>query len=165
MKCPTVRKRDEISIVTLKDCPENTKCVLIDSELPDSLKSRLMGIGWLPGKIIEVIRRAPMGDPTIYLVDSTRIFLREDEACMINVKPIYPAPLTIVDNGTYKIVRFLGRGSRFIERARNEGLFVGKTIRVLSNPLRGRIMVEVKGRTIMIGRGFSEKVLVEPKNV
>lgn len=137
----------------------------MDSELPDSLKSRLMGMGWLPGKVIEVIRRAPMGDPTIYLVDSTKIFLREDEARMINVKPIYPAPLAVTDKGTYKIVRFLGRGPRFMERARNEGLFVGKTLKVLSNPLRGRIMVEAEGHTIMIGRGFSERVFVEPKNV
>ncbi len=165
MKHLTVWKRDEILIVTLRDCPENTKCVLIDSDLPDSLKSRLMGMGWLPGKIIEVVRRAPMGDPTIYLVDSTKMFLREDESCMINVKPIYPAPLAVADEGTYRIVGFASGGPRFIERARNEGLAVGKTLRVLSNSLRGKIVTEIEGRTIMIGRGFSEKVFVEPKNV
>ncbi len=123
-----------------------------------------MGMGWLPGKIIEVIRRAPMRDPTIYLVDSTKIFLREDESCMINVKPIYPAPLAVADKGTYRIVKFLGGGPRFMKRARNEGLDVGKTVRVLSNSLRGKIAAEIEGHTFMIGRGFSEKVFVEPKN-
>ena len=150
--------------MTLKDCPENTKCVLVDLDLPSSLKNRLMGMGWLPGKVIEVVRHAPMKDPTIYLVDSTKIFLREEESGMINVKPIYPAPLSIANKGAYKIVEFLGGGPRFVERARNQGLAVGKTLRVISNSLRGKIVVEIEGRTIMIGRGFSEKIFVEPKN-
>ncbi len=152
---------DELMIVTLKDCPENTKCVFIDADIPDSLKNRLMGLGWLPGKIIEVVRRAPMGDPTIYLVDSTKIFLREEETRMIKVKPLYPAPLSVVGRGKYKIVKFFGGGPRFMERAREFGIMLGKTIEVISNPLKGRIIIRVDGREYAIGRGFSEKVFVE----
>ncbi len=148
-------------IVTLRDCPENTKCVFIDADIPDSLKSRLMGLGWLPGKVIEVVRRAPMGDPTIYLVDSTKIFLREEETRMIKVKPLYPAPLSVVQRGKYRVVRFVGRGPRFMERAREANIIIGKTIDVISNPLKGRVILNVDGREYAVGRGFSEKVFVE----
>ncbi|WP_456400780.1 FeoA domain-containing protein [Mesoaciditoga sp.] len=149
-------------IVTLRDCPENTKCELIDSDIPDSLKSRLMGLGWLPGKTIQVVRRAPMGDPTIFMVDSTKIFLREEESRMIKVKPIYPAPLAVAGRGIYKITGFLAGGPRFVERARSSGLFVGGIIEVISNPLKGKMMIATKNGEVAIGRGFSEKVFVEP---
>ncbi len=149
-------------IVTLRDCPENTKCELIDSDIPDALKSRLMGLGWLPGKTIQVVRRAPMGDPTIFLVDSTKIFLREEESRMIKVKPLYPAPLAVAEKGVYKITGFSAGGHRFVERARNSGLFVGGIIEVISNPLKGKIIIATKNGEISIGRGFSEKVFVEP---
>ncbi len=149
-------------IVALKDCPENTRCELIDSDIPDSLKSRLMGLGWLPGKIIQVVRKAPMGDPTIYLVDSTKIFLREEESRMIKVKPLYPAPLAVAEKGKYRIVKFFGGGPRFTERARNNGLFVGAVIEVISNPLRGKIIISTRDGEFAVGRGFSEKIFVEP---
>lgn len=151
-------------IIALRNCPENTKCVLIDSKIPESLKNRLMGMGWIPGKTIRVVRRAPMGDPTIYLVDSTKIFLREEESRLISVKPIYPAPLSIVEKGTYKIVEFFGGGPRFIERAKTTGLTIGKTIRVVDNVLKGKLTVEIDGRVLKVGRGFSEKIFVEPIN-
>ncbi len=152
-------------IIALKDCPENTKCILIDSKIPDSLKNRLMGMGWIPGKTIQVVRRAPMGDPTIYLVDSTKIFLREEESRLITVKPIYPAPLSIVEKGTYKIVEFFGGGPRFVERAKTSGLAIGKTIYVIDNVLRGKLTVKIDDRVLRVGRGFSEKIFVEPIDV
>jgi ferrous iron transport protein A len=149
-------------IVTLRECPENTKCELIDSDIPDSLKSRLMGLGWLPGKTIQVVRRAPMGDPTIFLVDSTKIFLREEESRLIKVRPLYPAPLAIAEKGIYKVVKFFGGGPRFVERAKSSGIFLGEVVEVISNPLKGKILISTKNGRVAIGRGFSEKIFVEP---
>lgn len=151
-------------IIALRNCPENTKCTLLDSEIPESLKNRLMGMGWIPGKTIQVVRRAPMGDPTIYLVDSTKIFLREEESRLIRVKPIYPAPLSVVEKGTYEIVKFFGGGPRFVERIKVNGLAIGKRIHVLDNVLKGKLTVEIDGHIFRIGRRLSEKIFVGPVN-
>jgi ferrous iron transport protein A len=51
---------------------------------------RLMELGLLPGEPIEVLGRAPFGDPIAVLVRGTRIAIRAAEARRIAVAP--PAP-------------------------------------------------------------------------
>ena len=41
---------------------------------------RLMALGFVPGTTIEVLRRAPLGDPTEYALRGTRLSLRRDMA-------------------------------------------------------------------------------------
>jgi ferrous iron transport protein A len=48
---------------------------------------RLRQLGFRPASAIEVIRRAPMGDPTIYRVQDTELCLRRREARLIEVDP------------------------------------------------------------------------------
>ncbi len=152
-----------MTIVALSACPENTQCVLVESKIPESLKLRLMGMGWLPGRKIRVLRRAPLGDPTIYLVDSTKISLRFNESSKISVNLMYPAPLSVVGNGSYRISEVSG-GPRFRDRAASIGMVKGAGIDVISNRLKGKLSTEINGRKIEIGRGFSEKVFVEPQD-
>lgn len=120
-------------------------------------------MGWLPGQKIRVLRRAPLGDPTIYLVDTTKISLRSNESSKISVDLMYPAPLSVVEAGDYKISEVSG-GPRFTERAKSMGIKKGAALGVISNQLKGKLSIEVNGRKIEIGRGFSEKVFVEPQD-
>ncbi|OBG65713.1 MULTISPECIES: FeoA family protein [unclassified Mycobacterium] len=48
---------------------------------------RLRQLGFRPSSDVEVIRRAPMGDPTIYRVQDTELCLRRREARLIQVDP------------------------------------------------------------------------------
>jgi ferrous iron transport protein A len=54
----------------------------------DSLASRLMELGILDGEKIDVIGRAPMGDPTEYAIRGYRISLRKIEADRVQVTPL-----------------------------------------------------------------------------
>jgi Fe2+ transport system protein FeoA len=49
---------------------------------------RLREIGLLPGTRIRVERRAPLGDPTVYEVRSTRMALRKEGAALVVVDEI-----------------------------------------------------------------------------
>lgn len=46
---------------------------------------RLRQLGFRPGADVEVIRRAPMGDPIIYRVQDTELCLRRREARLIAI--------------------------------------------------------------------------------
>lgn len=49
--------------------------------------SRLRQLGFRPASRVDVVRRAPLGDPTIYRVQDTELCLRRREARLIEVVP------------------------------------------------------------------------------
>jgi len=49
---------------------------------------RLADIGFVSGTPITVERRAPLGDPTVYVVRGTRIALRRSAAALIEVRAV-----------------------------------------------------------------------------
>ncbi len=51
------------------------------------LRQRLLDIGFLPGRIVKIIRFAPLGDPVEVEILGTSISLRGNEAALIRVKP------------------------------------------------------------------------------
>lgn len=51
----------------------------------DVLARRLVAMGFWPGTRVEVIRRAPFGDPTQYAVRGYRLALRRQEAARVVV--------------------------------------------------------------------------------
>jgi ferrous iron transport protein A len=55
------------------------------------LAGRLRQLGFRPASDVEVIRRAPLGDPTIYRVQDTELCLRRREARLIEIEPGGPA--------------------------------------------------------------------------
>ncbi len=57
----------------------------------DALASRLMEMGLLDGEPIEVIGRAPMGDPTEYALRGYRISLRRNESDRVEVSLSSPS--------------------------------------------------------------------------
>lgn len=56
---------------------------LIDSS---PLRRRLLALGLLPGTPLQVLRRAPLGDPLQIRVRDTSLALRGAEAAVIQVK-------------------------------------------------------------------------------
>lgn len=69
-------------------CPgERATIVGVASAASAAVAGRLRQLGFRPSSDVEVIRRAPMGDPTIYRVQDTELCLRRREARLIEVSP------------------------------------------------------------------------------
>lgn len=47
------------------------------------MRRRLLDLGFVPGAIVEVIRKSPLGDPIAYRVSQTSIALRKEESSKI----------------------------------------------------------------------------------
>jgi ferrous iron transport protein A len=77
------------STVVLAQLPPG-QCATIVGTVPQaaaSVASRLAHLGFRATAQVEVIRRAPLGDPTIYRVQDTQLCLRRREAQLIVVVP------------------------------------------------------------------------------
>ena len=68
------------TLLTLSELSLGQSAVVDEVVGDDSLASRLMEMGILDGEAIEVIGRAPMGDPTEYALRGYRISLRRNES-------------------------------------------------------------------------------------
>lgn len=64
---------------------ERATIVGVASAASEVVAGRLRQLGFRPASDVEVIRRAPMGDPTIYRVQDTELCLRRREALLIEV--------------------------------------------------------------------------------
>ncbi len=53
-----------------------------------SVARRLLDLGFVPGTAIRSIRRAPLGDPTLYELRGTQLCLRRSEADRVQVTPL-----------------------------------------------------------------------------
>ncbi|WP_456323570.1 FeoA family protein [Hydrogenimonas sp.] len=52
------------------------------------LRDRLMELGLLCGETVQLLRRAPLGDPLEFSFGNEKIALREEDARKIDVEPI-----------------------------------------------------------------------------
>jgi ferrous iron transport protein A len=59
--------------------------VIRDIDCEPTVARRLMELGLVPGTDIEMIRRAPLGDPLEVRVRGVHLSLRRSEACRIHV--------------------------------------------------------------------------------
>lgn len=58
----------------------------VGGDLDSAAARRLVDLGFAPGAHVEVLRRAPMGDPTVFRVADTEIALRRRHAEGIRVQ-------------------------------------------------------------------------------
>ncbi len=65
--------------------------VLERVDLPDEISDHLAHLGFLPGASLEVLRRAPAGDPTVYRIDGVEVGLRNETARHILIEPAQAA--------------------------------------------------------------------------
>jgi Fe2+ transport system protein FeoA len=74
----------------LSDLRVGESAVLVALDLPDSVQNHLMHMGFVPDALVTALRRAPAGDPTVYLIDGMEIALRHETAEAIRVRAIAP---------------------------------------------------------------------------
>ncbi len=74
-------------MIVLSDMKVGGSGVLERVELPDEISDHLAHLGFLPGASLEVLRRAPAGDPTVYRIDGVEVGLRNETAQHIVVDP------------------------------------------------------------------------------
>ena len=60
--------------------------VLVALDLPESVQNHLMHMGFVPNAMVTALRRAPAGDPTVYLIDGMEFALRHETAESIRVR-------------------------------------------------------------------------------
>ena len=53
---------------------------------------RLADLGFEPGREVEVVRRAPLGDPTVYLIANYSVSLRRRDAALVVVEALEARP-------------------------------------------------------------------------
>src|SRR5580658_6952207 len=75
--------------------------ILVALNLPESVQNHLMHMGFVPGALVTVLRRAPAGDPTVFCIDGMEIALRHETAgaihmrlCTAATSPATPAAVT-----------------------------------------------------------------------
>ena len=76
------------TVTTLEHIRPGRAVLIHDVEGEDRLSRRLIDLGFWPGTRIEVVRRAPFGDPTVYRLQGYRIALRKDEARRVLVEEL-----------------------------------------------------------------------------
>jgi ferrous iron transport protein A len=74
---------DPTKIQPLSQFPTGHVVMLERIELRGTLKRRLLDLGFIPGAIIKVLQKSPLGDPVAYQVSSTTIALRKEESSLI----------------------------------------------------------------------------------
>lgn len=73
----------------LADLSPGTRALVVGLREQDSpLARRLCDLGFTPGTVVEVMRRAPMGDPVVYRVRDYEICLRDRQARTIDVEEL-----------------------------------------------------------------------------
>lgn len=113
---------------TLSQLKVGERAVLVALNLPEPVQNHLMHMGFIPEATVAVLRRAPAGDPTVYLVDSVEIALRHETAEAIAVRPsspgnhpsaasVRPSPAgsfanSREDNAVLRLARLSRRGGR-----------------------------------------------------
>ena len=73
-------------ITALSEAKVGDSGVVESIDLPEEVSNYLAHLGFLPGTSVEVLRRAPAGDPTVYRLDGVEVGLRSETASHIFLK-------------------------------------------------------------------------------
>jgi len=76
----------ETRVTALSDAKVGNTGIVESINLPEEVGNYLAHLGFLPGTHVEVLRRAPAGDPTVYRIDGVEVGLRNDTARHIFLK-------------------------------------------------------------------------------
>ncbi len=69
----------------LTDITVGTYTIVWELKASDLLRERMLALGLTKGAKVEVIRKGPAGDPTVYGIRGAMIALRKEEAALITV--------------------------------------------------------------------------------
>ena len=76
----------DTQVTALSDAKVGNTGIVESIDLPDEVSNYLAHLGFLPGTRVEVLRRAPAGDPTVYRIDGVEVGLRSETARHIFLK-------------------------------------------------------------------------------
>lgn len=68
---------------------KNNESVQVSGVLSSKIKVKLLEMGFVKGKILKVLYRAPLGDPIAVDIEGYVLSLRKDEASSIHVDKIF----------------------------------------------------------------------------
>jgi Fe2+ transport system protein FeoA len=142
---------------------ENAECILKGYKKVDNFSKRLIQMGVLPGAHLKIIRIGPMGNTVEVMIDDGQnIALRITELKNINCQLI-AIPLSALTDSAgkkFRVIKFAG-GKGFIEKMKGRDLDISSVFEILdSYPFKLRLE---NGKVITVGRGESEKIIVEPE--
>ena len=72
---------------SLDEIDVGSKCRVVHLE-PGKARRRLLEMGLVPGAEVEIIKKAPLGDPVEFKVKGYHLTLRKRDACIIRVEKI-----------------------------------------------------------------------------
>ena len=70
---------------------------LQEDTVEDPISQRLSNLGFVPGRTVTPLRRAPLGDPVVYRVADYELCLRRQEARMVQVEVLTEAGADVVE--------------------------------------------------------------------
>jgi Fe2+ transport system protein FeoA len=69
-----------MEVTALSNAKVGSAGVVETIDLPEEVSHHLAHLGFLPGTSVEVLRRAPAGDPRVYRIDGVEVGLRNETA-------------------------------------------------------------------------------------
>jgi Fe2+ transport system protein FeoA len=75
-----------MKVTALSNAKVGTAGVVEYIDLPEEVSHHLAHLGFLPGTRVEILRRAPAGDPRVYRIDGVEVGLRNETAKHIFLK-------------------------------------------------------------------------------
>ena len=73
-------------ILALSELEPGSEAVVVEVEDTGPISRRLLDLGLLPETPVKVLRRAPLGDPSIYELRGYRLCLRKGDAARVRVR-------------------------------------------------------------------------------
>ena len=67
---------------------QRARIIAVDAERGTQLAQRLTYLGFIPGRTVEVLRRAPLGDPFLFQVADYEISMRKADVSIVKVEEI-----------------------------------------------------------------------------
>jgi len=78
--------------LALSDLEPGEPAIIETVEAPGPIGRRLLDLGFLPETRVALVRRAPLGDPSVYVLRGSQLCLRRSEASRIRVRRAAPEP-------------------------------------------------------------------------
>lgn len=75
----------ETSVCRLSDMPPGSECEVMAVDLENAAGRRMLDLGFLPGTRVQVLRRAPLGDPSLYALRGFQLCLRKADSHHVRV--------------------------------------------------------------------------------
>lgn len=73
---------------TLNELKKGEKAIIKGLEIEDSMKRRLLDIGFIKNSIVECVLESPLKDPKAYSIRGTLIAIRENDAKKIWIEGV-----------------------------------------------------------------------------